>query len=144
MTTKNIFSGQSKIVLFDDAAPITFTPYCGDDVTDSPLLVDEMGEPITPTLSFSFDCDDDQIKEFMTKPDPDMQGNFICSVSIGEKEYIYRPHNLKYPNKKRAKRIWKKWKKRYGSRNSAKIFIPRARITPTIEGASIECLTPNQ
>lgn len=159
-----LFNGQSKIVLFDalpsiaDDRIVTPAHPDGDDVDDSPLLVDEMGcilgevvsspivwddngEPITSTmgapLSFSFDCDA-EIKDFMTKPNPETQGQFICAVSIGEKEYVYRPSNLKYPNKKRAKRIWKKWKKRFGSRNSPQIFIPRAKITSTIDGATVE------
>ena len=143
MTPKNIFSRQSKIVLFDDNKPL-------GEVASEPTVWDDNNEPITPTmgapLSFSFDINDDYAQDslkdlFHTEYPP--QGHFICSVSIGEKEYIYRPSNLKYPNKKRAKRIWKKWKKRYGSRNSPKMFIPKARIMPTIEGATIECLTPN-
>ena len=41
-------------------------------------------------------------------------GVFSVIVQKG-KEYIHRPHNLKYPNKKRARRVWKKWRKRYGA-----------------------------
>ena len=41
-------------------------------------------------------------------------GVFSVIVQKG-KEYIRRPRNLKYPNKKRARRVWKKWRKRYGA-----------------------------
>ena len=39
---------------------------------------------------------------------------FSVTIQTGKK-HIHRPHNLKYPNKKRAKRVWKKWRKRYGA-----------------------------
>lgn len=163
-----LFNGQSKIVLFDalpsiaDDRVVTLATPDGDDVDDSPLLVDEMGcilgevvsepivyddnnEPITPTmgapLSFSFDCVA-EIKDFMTKPDPDVQEPLICSVSIGEKEYIYRPKNLKYPNKKRAKRIWKKWKRRFGSRPEKCFHLPNALLTTDSNGNYILTTNP--
>ena len=41
-------------------------------------------------------------------------GVFSVIVQKG-KVYIHRPHNLKYPNKKRARRVWKKWRRRYGA-----------------------------
>ena len=41
-------------------------------------------------------------------------GVFSVIVQKG-KEYIHRPYNLKYPNKKRARRVWKKWRRRNGA-----------------------------
>lgn len=38
-----------------------------------------------------------------------------CSLMIQSKPKINKPKNLKYPNKKRARRIWKKWKRRFGT-----------------------------
>ena len=38
------------------------------------------------------------------------------SLMIQEPPIINKPRNLKYPNKKRARRVWKKWAKRYGTR----------------------------
>lgn len=37
------------------------------------------------------------------------------SLMIQSKPIINKPKNLKYPNKKRARRIWKKWKRRFGT-----------------------------
>lgn len=56
------------------------------------------------------------------------------SVMIESMPYINRPKNLKYPNKKRARRIWKKWEKRFGVReNESLFFIPKARIVRNVE-----------
>lgn len=56
------------------------------------------------------------------------------SVTIESMPYINRPCNLKYPNKKRARRIWKKWRKRFGVRgNESLFFIPKARIVRSVE-----------
>lgn len=38
-----------------------------------------------------------------------------CSLIIQSKTKINKPKNLKYPNKKRARRIWKKWKRLFGT-----------------------------
>lgn len=38
-----------------------------------------------------------------------------CSLIIQSKPKINKPKNLKYPNKKRARRIWKKWNRRFGT-----------------------------
>lgn len=51
------------------------------------------------------------------------------SVIIETEPYIKRPKNLKYPNKKRARRIWNKWRNRYGVSPSKQVFIPRAVIS---------------
>lgn len=39
----------------------------------------------------------------------------VCSLVIQAEPKINKPKNLKYPNKKRARRIWKKWKRRFGA-----------------------------
>lgn len=38
------------------------------------------------------------------------------------------PSNLKYPNKRRKMRVWKKWCNRYGWKNPRYIVIPRVRF----------------
>lgn len=53
----------------------------------------------------------------------------ICSLAIEGKPYIHRPKNLKYPNKKRARRIWKKWAKRYGVTPAQTIIIQNAEMS---------------
>ncbi len=51
-----------------------------------------------------------------------------CSLVIQVKPIINKPRNLKYPTKKRARRIWKKWAKRYGTTPGKMIFIPNVEI----------------
>ncbi len=50
-------------------------------------------------------------------------GVFSVIIPTGE-EYIHRPRNLKYPNKKRARRIWKKWRRRYGADYPEQMVLP--------------------
>lgn len=47
-----------------------------------------------------------------------------CSLIIQSKPKIDKPKNLKYPNKKRARRIWKKWKRRFGTTPGESICLP--------------------
>lgn len=56
-----------------------------------------------------------------------------AAVVVETGQFINRPKNLKYPNKKRAKRIWKKWKKRFGVRAEKYLYIPKAEITKDVE-----------
>lgn len=51
-----------------------------------------------------------------------------CSLMIQSKPIINEPKNLKYPNKKRAKRIWKKWKRRFGTTPGKSIYFPEVKI----------------
>lgn len=46
-----------------------------------------------------------------------------CSLMIQSKPKINKPKNLKYPNKKRARRIWKKWKRRFGTTPGKSIYL---------------------
>lgn len=55
-------------------------------------------------------------------------GETYCSVSIMGETIINKPKNLKYPNKKRARRIWKKWKRRFGCYSTPAILFPKARV----------------
>lgn len=47
-----------------------------------------------------------------------------CSLIIQSEPKINKPKNLKYPNKKRARRVWKKWAKRYGTSPGKTIYLP--------------------
>ena len=51
------------------------------------------------------------------------------SVIIQSEPHINCPKNLKYPNKRRKMRIWKKWAKRFGTTPSTQVVIPRAVIS---------------
>ena len=59
-------------------------------------------------------------------------GVFSVTIQTG-KEYIHRPHNLKYPNKKRARRIWKKWRRRYGA-DYSEMVLPNCTVTTEARG----------
>lgn len=62
-----------------------------------------------------------------------MRNPIAAAVAVETGQFINRPKNLKYPNKKRAKRIWKKWKKRFGVRVEKYLYIPKAEITKDVE-----------
>lgn len=51
-----------------------------------------------------------------------------CSLMIQSKPKINKPKNLKYPNKKRARRIWKKWKRRFGTTPGESICLPNVNM----------------
>lgn len=51
-----------------------------------------------------------------------------CSLMIQSEPKINKPKNLKYPNKKRARRIWKKWKRRFGTTPGESIYLPDVEI----------------
>ncbi len=55
-------------------------------------------------------------------------GETYCSVLVTGGHIINKPQNLKYPNKKRARRIWKKWKRRFGCRPTSAMLFPKARV----------------
>lgn len=53
----------------------------------------------------------------------------ICPIVVETKPIINKPKNLKYPNGRRKKRIWKKWAKRFGyAIPPQRIEIPKAEI----------------
>ena len=58
------------------------------------------------------------------------------SLMIQEPPIINKPRNLKYPNKKRARRIWKKWAKRYGTSPGKMIYLPNMEVESEYNGDS--------
>lgn len=63
-----------------------------------------------------------------------------CSLIIQSKPKINKPKNLKYPNKKRAKRIWKKWKRRFGTTPGKTIYFPDVEVESDYNG---DCVSVN-
>lgn len=51
-----------------------------------------------------------------------------CSLIIQSDPKINKPKNLKYPNKKRARRVWKKWKRRFGTTPGKTMYLPNVEI----------------
>lgn len=58
-----------------------------------------------------------------------------CSLMIQSKPKINKPRNLKYSNKKRARRIWKKWKRRFGTTPGKCIYL--SDVERRIEGNNV-------
>lgn len=56
------------------------------------------------------------------------------SLMIQEPPIINKPRNLKYPNKKRARRVWKKWAKRYGTSPGKMIYLPNMEVESEYDG----------
>ncbi len=56
------------------------------------------------------------------------------SLMIQEPPIINKPRNLKYPNKKRARRVWKKWAKRYGTSPGKMIYFPNVEVESEYNG----------
>lgn len=52
----------------------------------------------------------------------------VCSLVIMGEPKINKPKNLKYPNKKRARRVWKKWKRRFGTTPGKMMYLPNVEI----------------
>lgn len=58
-------------------------------------------------------------------------GFTTCSLIIEGAPHVNRPKNLKHPNRKRARRIWNKWRKRFGVTPTIKTVIPKAILSVT-------------
>lgn len=143
--------GEELNKLFGGASEIFFAPL-GEDkmqklgkvITDSTSLSEDeameidrikvreamQNEPfkIEP-ISCSFDIADGQDWETILGIREEKGKPMICSLTISGKPYIHRPKNLKYPNKKRARRIWKKWAKRYGVTPAHSIVFPNVEMS---------------
>ena len=86
-----------------------------DEADDAPTA--SIPALTTGRYEFTVDCtniDRDTIEKLLGCAIDRKAGVFSVIVQKG-KVYIHRPHNLKYPNKKRARRVWKKWRRRYGA-----------------------------
>lgn len=62
------------------------------------------------------------------------------SLMIQSKPIINKPKNLKYPNKKRAKRVWKKWKRRFGTTPGKMLYLPDVEVESEYDG---DCVSVN-
>lgn len=86
--------------------------------TELKAFKDSLGFQIPATtnpLSFGMDFGSEPSKQ-------------VCSLIIQSKPIVNKPRNLKYPNKKRARRVWKKWAKRYGTRPGKTIHLPNVEV----------------
>lgn len=89
------------------------------------------------TGAYSFNFNSEHGKEYLELLEKEWLGTTTdnadalreVTIVIEGKPYINRPNNLKYPNKKRAKRIWNKWRNRFGVTPTRGTVIPKATLS---------------
>lgn len=134
-----IFSGKSQILVFDDCSG-EFEPI-GTAVENSVICSSEDmigADRLSVRERVQFEplrIKPQSIKsEFSLKEMPAVIGfdealeQSRCSLVIQSKPRIGRPRNLKYPNKKRARRIWKKWVRRFGVVDGTVLCLPNVEM----------------
>lgn len=118
-----LFDGQKHILTFYDTAD--GLPICDNIIADSLTIGDEYESDETGVPCFgSFACNVSglDMKDIMGWIDKDTLNH--VTIVVEGKPYINRPKNLKYPNRRRKMRIWKKWAKRFGTRPAPLVTIP--------------------
>ena len=141
-----IFSNGPCKISFAPLANPTESHPLGEVIADSLSIIEADEADDAPTASipalttgrYKFTVDDTNIdrditEKFLGCAIDRNPGAFSVAIQMG-KEYIRRPHNLKYPNKKRAKRVWKKWRRRYGAYYPEQMVLPNCTTTIVARG----------
>lgn len=116
---KDLF-GRPSCVCFISADKIMDMP----KVKDSVELEETEYRGITPDAKVMLESYDVKLLN------PDEHFLSECfDVRIETKDQIIKPKNLKYPNKKRAMRIWNKWRNRYGVNPGKTIVLKNCQIS---------------
>lgn len=120
---------------FDGAESWPFKVVENSFEVESEDIVDENGDLIVRAPSntpASFECSipSDPLIDILSNQALDE----IESVLMYANEHINRPKNLKHPNKKRARRVWNKWRKRYGVKGGHGLVIPKAKVDVSVDG----------
>lgn len=89
----------------------------------------EFSYPKPSSYSFGIKCDKEDLSSILGVTDSINELSNTYSLMIGSEPKINKPKNLKYSNKKRARRIWKKWAKRFGFTPSEGVFFPNVKIS---------------
>lgn len=124
----NIF-GECKIGFMSDGKFCELGAIVKDSVkfeVDETEEIDKIRVRDKIEASFSVDLADSDLPKFIGADYNN--GETYCSVLVTGEPIINKPKNLKYPNKKRARRIWKKWKRRFGCRPTSAVLFPKARV----------------
>lgn len=140
-----IFSNGPREISFTPLANPTEDHPLGEVIADSLSIIEADEADDAPTASipalttgrYEFNVGDtnidrDIIEKLFGCAIDRKDGVFSVTIQT-DKEYIHRPHNLKYPNKKRAKRVWKKWRKRYGA-YPKQLVLPNCTATTEARG----------
>lgn len=80
-------------------------------------------KPLSFEIGASFSDDVAKLFGVDLAPEPSR-----ISLMIQGPPIINKPRNLKYPNKKRARRVWRKWAKRYGTSPGKIIYFPNVEV----------------
>lgn len=84
-------------------------------------------------ISINFDMPCEDIASLMGIDLASKPSKQVCSLVIQAEPKINKPRNLKYPNKKRARRVWKKWKRRFGTTPGKSTYFPDVNIETTLD-----------
>lgn len=141
-----IFSNGPCEISFAPTANPTGVHPLGEVIADSLSIIEADEADDAPTASipalttgrhkFTVDVtniDRDTREKLLGRAIDPQTGVFSVTIRTG-KVYIRRPRNLKYPNKKRAKRVWKKWRKRYGAYHPKQMVLPNCTMTTEASG----------
>lgn len=132
----DIFNSSGLICFsFDGAEPCPFKTVKNSFEVEYEDIVDESGDlivrkPCNTPLSLRGSVSVDPLIDILSG----RVSSEIKSVVIYANEHINRPKNLKYPNKKRARRVWNKWRKRYGVKGGHGLVIPNAKMDVSVDG----------
>lgn len=137
-----LFNGEQQIIVFPHDAPED-AALLGEVISDNLEFTPSQDEEdievnrgvLNGRITFTFNGGTISNSDTMTKllGIAPMQNPIAAAVAVEPVQFINRPKNLKYPNKKRAKRIWKKWKKRFGVRVEKYLYIPKAEIVRNVD-----------
>lgn len=142
MTNNDIFSGKSTISFYPiDSADSELERIICDslDIIEAENIDWTSEEPdynfnpiANGRFEFSFEVDKESIDKdmlnLMLGNEPPVHTATIILQPVDNKSYILKPHNLKHPQRKRAKRIMRKWCNRFGWHCGEEIVIPKATI----------------
>ncbi len=140
MMGDKIFGGKSSVVLFSaDENGKAMTPI-GNVIEHSVVYDDIPDDTVAASGCYHFEINATPIesKVLAALLFGDNAENCEYGLVIQSELHVLRPKNLKYPNKKRSRRIWKKWAKRYGTRGGESLVIPRATVKTDAGGIHIE------
>lgn len=107
-----LFDGKQRTITFYD---VTDGKQIGDEIIADSLvsereseLLDAQKNPAYGSFSFGCKIEDDVALRERLFGSIGIDNKIKADIIVESKPYINRPKNIKYPNKKRAQRIWKK------------------------------------
>lgn len=107
-----LIDGKQRIITFYD---VTDGKQIGDEIIADSLvsereseLLDAQKNPAYGSFSFGCKIEDDVALRERLFGSIGIDNKIKADIIVESKPYINRPKNIKYPNKKRAQRIWKK------------------------------------